>query len=101
VIATSKILLPTRRLDPCLVELLQGLNPGQKIQITQTIRVGAKTWTVTTAGAFRSINYLATGVTTERVPEDDIVVPLIHFTKYNGELSSITIDENCRVELAT
>jgi hypothetical protein len=98
--APAKIVLPTRRLDPSLVELLRGLAHGQKIRVTQTVRVGAKSWTVTTFGAFRSINYLATGVTTERVPEDDIVVPLVHFTKDNGELSSITIDENCRVELA-
>jgi hypothetical protein len=27
------------------------------------------------------------------VPEDDIVVPTIHFTKDNGELTSIALDE--------
>ena len=91
---------PARRLDPKLVELLRALQPGQKIRIVQTVRVGGRTWTAPTGGAFRHINYLATGVTTHRIPEDDVVVPMVHFTKDNGELSSVALDENTRVELA-
>jgi hypothetical protein len=91
--------LPTRQIDPALVALLRSLATGQKIQITQTVRVGAKKWTTTTAGAFRSVNYLATGVTTERVPEDDIVVPMVHFTKENGEMSSVAIDEHTAIRI--
>ncbi len=97
--APADIKLPTRRLDPALVSLLRSLQPGQKIQITQTVRVGKKKWTTTTNGTFREINYLATGVTTDRVPEDDIVVPMVHFTKENGELSSVAIDENSAVRV--
>jgi len=36
-------------------------------------------------------------VTTDRVREDDLVVPVVRFTKPNGELSSISIDENTKV----
>ena len=93
----EKIVLPTRRLDPALVELLRGLKPGDKIRIVQTVRVGKRTWEATTDGTFRSIAYLETGVTTERVKEDDLVVPVVRFTKPNGELSSISIDENTKV----
>jgi hypothetical protein len=32
------------------------------------------------------------------VPEDDIVVVAIHFTKDNGELSSVTMDENSKIQ---
>jgi hypothetical protein len=42
---------------------------------------------------------LATGLSTDRVPEDDIIVPTVHFTKDNGELSSITLDEHSRIEV--
>jgi hypothetical protein len=45
------------------------------------------------------LNYLATGITTERVPEDDIVVPVVHFGKDSGELSSIAVDENTVVDV--
>jgi hypothetical protein len=93
------IAMPTRRLRQTMVDLLLSLQPGQRIQITQSIRVGSKHWKTTTAGAFRGLNYLATGVTTDRVPEDDIVVPMLHFTKDNGELSSIAIDENSEVRI--
>jgi hypothetical protein len=97
---TEKIVLPTRRLAPAQVELIRSLKPGDPIKVTQTVRVGAKTWTAEAKGAFRGVNYLATGITTDRVPEDDIVVPTVHFEKPNGELSSVTLDENSKVERA-
>ena len=96
----SEIVLPTRTLDPALKERLANLRPGQRIRITQTVRVGARTWTTTVEGAFRHIDYLATGLSTQRVPEDDIIVPCVHFTKDNGELSSISLDEHSALELA-
>jgi hypothetical protein len=89
----------TRPVRPELTALLQSLQPGQHIRITQTVRVGYQQWQTTITGTFRNINYLCTGLATDRVPEDDIVVPTVHFTKDNGELSSITLDENSRIEL--
>ncbi|WP_439629893.1 hypothetical protein [Gemmata sp.] len=93
----TKIVLPTRRLDPAQVDVIRGLRPGDKIRVTQQVRVGAKKWDATAEGEFRGIAYLETGVTTERVKEDDLVVPVVRFTKPNGELSSITLDEHTRV----
>ncbi len=95
--APDKIVLPTRRLAPALVELLRGLKVGDAIQVVQTVRVGSRTWEAKATGTFRGINYLETGITTERVKEDDLVVPVVRFTKPNGELSSITLDENTKV----
>lgn len=90
----------TRPLNPALNELLQRLEPGQRIRITQTVRVGSSgTWTTTVEGAFRDVNYLVTGLATDRVPEDEIVVVTVHFTKDNGELSSIALDEQSRIEV--
>ena len=92
------IMSSTRPVAPELAALLERLKPQQRIRVTQTVRIGMRQWTTTVTGAFRGVQYLATGVTTDRVPEDDIVVPTIHFTKDNGELSSIAIDEMTRVE---
>jgi hypothetical protein len=90
----------TRKVDPALVATLTALKAGDRIKITQTVRVGAHSWPAPTGGVFRHIDYLATGLSTERVPEDDIVVPVVHFTKDNGELSSIAIDGHTKVERA-
>jgi hypothetical protein len=88
----------TRPVNPGLTKLLRSLQPGDPIRITQTVRVGREQWTTTATGTFREIRYLATGLATERVPEDDIVVVTVHFTKANGELSSVAIDEHTQVE---
>jgi len=93
----ENIILPTRRLAPELVTLLRSLKPGDAIEVTQIVRVGRRKWDAVARGSFREIAYLETGITTERVKEDDLVVPVVRFTKPNGELSSITLDEHTRV----
>jgi hypothetical protein len=90
----------TRPVNPALSALLRELQPGQRIKITQTVRVGLKSWPATVTGTFRNYNFLTTGLATDRVPEDDIVVVTVHFTKDNGELSSVTLDENSKIERA-
>jgi len=91
----------TRKITPQQVEVLRTLKAGQRIQIVQTIRVGSRKWPETVLGTFRDLNYLATGITTDRLPEDDIVVPMLHFTKDNGELSSVALDENTLVTVVS
>jgi hypothetical protein len=89
----------TRTFHPDLVKLLNGLRPGQRIRITHRLRVGTTaTWTTTVEGAFRGLNHLATGLATDRVPEDDIILVALRFTKDNGELTSVTLDEHTKVE---
>lgn len=96
---STEVRLPTnhRKLNPELVALLKGLTAGDAIRITQTVRVGAKVWPAETTGTFRGISYLATGVTVDRVAEDDIVVPTVHFIKPGGELASVSLDENTKI----
>ncbi len=89
----------TRPVAPDLAGLLQRLRPGQRIRVTQTVRIGMKSWTTAVTGTFRAYNFLATGLATDRVPEDDIVVVTVHFTKDNGEMSSVALDEQSKVEL--
>jgi hypothetical protein len=97
--AAQELPSATWAVPPPMTALLKGLRPGQRIRVTQTVRVGRQSWPAVATGAFRGLNYLATGLATDRVPEDDIVVIVVHFTKDNGELSSVTLDENSKVEL--
>jgi len=89
----------TRPINPALSALLQRLRPGDRIRITQTVRIGQKQWDTKVEGVFRSVNYLTTGLATDRIPADEIVVVSVHFTKKNDELSSVTLDEQTRIEL--
>jgi len=91
------ILLPTRKLEQPLIDLLKSLKTGDRIAVVQKLKVGNKSWTAEAVGAFRGINYLSTGVTTERVKVDDIVLPTVHFTKDNGEMASICLDEHTAI----
>ena len=89
------------RLRPEVAAVLERLKPGQRIRITQTLRVGREIWPATVEGAFRELNSLCTGLATDRVPEDDIIVGVVHFTKDNGELSSVTLDEHSKFEMVS
>jgi hypothetical protein len=98
--AASVIPSSTRPVSPELSALLRSLRPGDRIRITQKVRVGLEAWDTTVTGTFRSMNFLCTGLATQRVRADDIVVVAVHFTKDSppGELSSITLDEHSRIE---
>jgi hypothetical protein len=90
----------TRPVRAELAALLKSLQPGQRIRIKQTVAINTRRrWNTTVEGVFRGVNFLVTGLATERVPEDDIVVVTVHFAKDNGELSSITLDDNSDVEV--
>jgi hypothetical protein len=97
---TTSLPSATRPVRPALAAVVRSLKPGQRIKITQRIRIGSTaTWSAPVEGVFRNVNFLATGISTDRVPEDDIVVVTVHFTKDNGELSSVTLDENSQIEV--
>jgi hypothetical protein len=91
----------SRPIRPDLLSVIEKLKPGDKIRITQTVRVGFRSWLATVTGTFRHVDSLATGIATDRVPEDDIIVPILHFTKDNKEMSSIALDEQTNVELVS
>lgn len=94
----------TRSVPAALAEVVRKLKPGQRIRVTQSIRVGKRSWTTNdfgrpVVGVFRELRYLQTGLSTDRVAEDDVIVPTVHFTKDNGELSSVALDEHTRIEI--
>jgi len=95
---SANLVLPTRRLDSEFLGVLRSLKLGERIRLVRTNRVGSRTWVERIEVTFRGIRYLDTGITTDRIRQDDLVVPLLQFTKPNGELSSISIDEHLAIE---
>jgi hypothetical protein len=87
-------------IPPDVLATLRQLQPGQRIRISQRVKIGStKTWTLTVEGVFRHVDSLATGLATDRVQADDIVIPVVHFTKDNQEMSSIAVDEHTKIEI--
>jgi azurin len=96
----SQLQSSTRKIRQDLANTVQSLKPGQRIRITQTVRMNSRrSWTTNVEGVFRDVNWLSTGLATDRVPEDDIIVVTVHFTKDNGELSSITLDDASKIQV--
>ena len=89
----------SRPIQPSLIPVLEALQPGRRIRIRHVVRVGNQSWPAVVTGVFRDLNSLATGIATHRRPHDDVIIPLIHFTKDNGELASVTLDENTNIEI--
>ncbi|MSQ95385.1 MAG: hypothetical protein EXR98_12615 [Gemmataceae bacterium] len=90
----------TRPIPPEVLAKLDQLKPGQRVRITQTVKVGStKTWQLVVEGAFRHVDSLATGLATDRLRQDDIVIPVIHFTKDNKEMSTVAVDEHTKIEV--
>jgi hypothetical protein len=86
---------------PEIAQTLAKLKPGDRIKIRQLIRVGLKSWPAEITATFRHVDSLATGLATDRVPSDDIIVPIVHFTKDNKEMSSIAVDEHTKIEIVS
>jgi hypothetical protein len=98
----SKFPYTSRPIPPDVMAQLEQLKPGQRIRITQIVKVGStKTWPLVVEGAFRHVDSLATGLATDRLKEDDIVIPVIHFTKDNKEMSSVAVDERTKIEIVS
>jgi hypothetical protein len=90
----------TRPIPADVMAKIETLQPGQRIRITQHVKVGStKTWDFTVEGSFRHVDSLATGLATQRLQEDDIVIPVIHFTKDNKEMSSVAVDEHTKIDI--
>lgn len=76
------------------------LKPGQRVRITQQVRVGRRSWPAVAEGVVRDVQVLQTGLATERNFDDVVTVATVHFVKDNQELSSVAVDENTRIEPA-
>lgn len=90
----------TKDLRPDLVATLKHLKEGDRVRIRQKIQINTlHVWESATEGLFRRADYLNTGLATDRVRQDDVVVVCVHILKDNGELSSVTLDENTEIEV--
>ena len=73
--------------------ILNSLQSGSKIQLKCVVKINSNhSWISTIEGIYIATNYLRTGLSTDRVVMDDIVVTTVHLVKTNGERTSIILD---------
>jgi hypothetical protein len=77
----------------------QDLKPGQRVRITQTVKVGSQSWPAVIEGTVRDVQVLVTGLATQRNPDDIVSAATVHFMKDTQELSSIIVDERTQIEV--
>lgn len=84
---------------PDLAKVLASLKPGDPFRFKRKVRINSgHAWEQAVEGRFVRANHLRTGLATDRIPEDDIVLICVHFQKPNGEMSSFTLDEFTAIE---
>lgn len=82
-----------------LATVLESLKNGDKIIIRKTLKINTlNQWNHEVHGEFLHVNHLSTGLATDRVPADDVVLVCVHFKKYNGELGSVILDDHTHIE---
>jgi len=84
---------------PELAKALASISAGDSIRIHKKIRINSMhSWNHEIIASFSHVDFLSTGLATDRVPEDDVVLVCIHFCKQNGELGSVILDDQTSLE---
>jgi hypothetical protein len=83
----------TNRLDVTTRPSVNGLEPGQRVQITHEVKVGLKVWSTTTTGTVERIERRRHGLHYKRNADDKVFSDLIVLKLDDGSLTTITVDE--------
>ncbi|MFM7113825.1 MAG: hypothetical protein ACKO26_22035 [Planctomycetota bacterium] len=84
---------------PALAKVLGSISAGDTIRIHKKLRINSMhSWNHEIVVNFSHFDFLSTGLATDRVPEDDVVLVCIHFCKQNGELGSVILDDQTTLE---
>jgi hypothetical protein len=96
---TENLGMSATRDFPGISKILGELKPGDQIRISRSVRINSShSWAQTIEGAFVQANHLRTGLATDRVAADDIVLACVHIKKPNNEMASITIDDSTTIQ---
>lgn len=76
------------------------LKPGDRVKVTQTVRVGFRQWTTTVSGTVLETRRCETGLHTDRADDDHVFVDTILLNRDGaGDRTTVTIDENTQIEV--
>lgn len=80
--------------------VFNSLGEGDRIKVTQVVRVGSRRWTTTTSGTVVSHSRLRSGLHFDRAADDPVFTDTILLERdADGELTTVSLDEQTTLEL--
>lgn len=79
--------------------LFGSLKPGDRVRITQRVRVGKRQWHTTVEGTVEKISRQLTGLHTDRARDDHVYVDALRLRLNGGEITTLTLDEFTDLEV--
>jgi len=74
-------------------ELFAQLQPGDKVEVVHTVKVGMQSWTSSTVGTVRKTERRRHGLHYQRNNDDKVFSDLIVLELDDGSLTTVAIDE--------
>ena len=87
--------MPTPTLIP-----FEQLQPGDRVKVTQRVKVGMKAWSTTVTGTVERTERRRNGLHVKRSPDDKAYCDLILLRKDGGDETTVALDEFTHVERA-
>jgi len=75
------------------LHVYQTLAPGDRVEITQTVRVGFRHWTTTTVGTVVGTSRERHSLHYRRSSDDRVYRDILVLRRDDGELTTVTLDE--------
>jgi len=80
--------------------IFASLKEGDRVQVTQQVRVGSRTWSTATSGTVKKTERIVTGLHVDRAKDDRVFADTILLERDgNRELTTVSLDENTRLEV--
>jgi hypothetical protein len=73
--------------------LFAELEPGDRVEVEHEVTVGFRSWRTKTAGVVVRTDRQRHGLHVQRNPDDKVFSDIIVLQRYDGELTTITLDE--------
>lgn len=80
-------------IEPTTRDLLNGLKPGDRIEVIHQVKVGLKVWTTRTAGTVEHVARRRHGLHFRRNLDDKVFSDEVTLRLADGSVSSLSIDE--------
>jgi len=81
--------------------VFRRLKPGDRVRVTQTVRVGSRKWETSFTGTVLETRRAQTGLHFDRAADDRVFVDTILLNRGDGERTTVTLDEHTQIAVVS